>query len=47
MATFPGLLVLGVNLMLFVPGKMKNGVMNVGSHLCAVIELNLGPIYSE
>lgn len=47
MAIFPGLLVVGVNLMLFVPGKTKNGVLNLGSHLCAVIEQNLGPIYSD
>lgn len=47
MAIFPGLLVVGVNPMLFVPGKTKNGVMNLGSHLCAVIELNLGPIYIQ
>lgn len=47
MAIFPGLLVVGVNLMLFVPGRTKNGVMTLGSHLCAIIELNLGPIHSD
>lgn len=40
MAIFPELLVVGVCLIL-VSGKAKNGVMNLGSHLCAVIELNL------
>lgn len=38
---------MGVNLILFMPGKTKNGVVNLGSHLCAVIKLNLGPRHSN
>lgn len=47
MAVFPGLLVLGVNLIPFVPGKANSGVMNLGSHLCAVIEPNLETRHSD
>lgn len=46
MAIFPGLLVVGINLILFMSGKTKNGVMNLRSHLCSVIELNLRPRHS-
>lgn len=47
MADFSGLLVLGVNLILFVPRKANSGVTNLGSHLCALIELNLEPRHSD
>lgn len=47
MAIFPGILVVGVNLILSVSGKTKNGVMNLGSHLCAINELKLRPRYLD
>lgn len=48
MAIFSGLLVVGVNLILFVPGKTNNGVlMNLESHLCVIIEPYLGPRHSD
>lgn len=39
MAIFPELLVVGVCLILCL--EKQSGAMNLGSHLCAVIELNL------